>query len=248
MKIKEVETMLDIPKATIRFYEKEGLLTPNRNFNSYRDYNDENIIILKKIIILRKIGISVEDIKNILNESLSLQDALTKNIDNLNTQIKEIEGAIKICSLMQNNSECIQNFDQEFYWDAIINEENKGNMFFDIINDVIEFEKKVIAKEFGLIDKEGNMMYSYKTSIILSFAMCVIGGLVWYFMDNMNINSFVEGFIFPFVCIIITSIFGLPLHFLEKKNKQAADILKKIGYVICVAIVILMVIAIIVIK
>ena len=52
MTIKEVETILEIPRATIRFYEKEGLFHPQRGANGYRDYSDEDVDRLKKIIIL----------------------------------------------------------------------------------------------------------------------------------------------------------------------------------------------------
>ena len=241
MKIKEVELLLDIPEATIRFYEKEGLLTPQRNNNSYREYSNEDIERLKKIIILRKIGISVEDIRHILDNTLSLQEALTHTITDLNNQIKEIEGAIKVCSIMQDRKEDMNTFDEDYYWNTIITEENNGNKFFELVNDVLYFEKKVIADEFGLTDEEGNMKYSLKTSIIIAVALTLSGALLWYFMDDMNIESFIEGLFFPFVCIIISSIVGLPLYFLEKKNKKLADFIKKIGYCFCVLILIVVV-------
>ena len=38
MRIKEVEDLVGITRKNIRFYEKEGLLTPGRELeNSYRD-------------------------------------------------------------------------------------------------------------------------------------------------------------------------------------------------------------------
>ena len=33
MTIKEVEQLLEIPRATVRFYEKEGLVNPSREGN-----------------------------------------------------------------------------------------------------------------------------------------------------------------------------------------------------------------------
>ena len=241
MKIKEVELLLDIPKATIRFYEKEGLLTPQRHDNSYRDYSKEDIERLKKIIILRKIGMSIEDIRHILDQTLSLQDALTHTITDLNNQIKEIEGAIKVCSIMQDRNEEICSFDEDYYWNTILSEEKNGHQFFELVNDVIDFEKKVIADEFGLRDEQGNMRFSFKTSVVIAFLMCVTAGLLWFFLDHMNVYSFVEGFFFPFVCILISSIVGLPLYFLEKKNKKLADTIKKVGYGLCVVILIVVV-------
>ena len=51
MTIKEVETLLEIPRASVRFYEKEGLILPTRSSNSYRDYSEEDVANLMKIII-----------------------------------------------------------------------------------------------------------------------------------------------------------------------------------------------------
>ena len=55
MKINELEKMLNISRANIRFYEKEGLLNPERNDNGYREYEENEIAILKKIIVYRKL-------------------------------------------------------------------------------------------------------------------------------------------------------------------------------------------------
>ena len=42
MTMKEVEQLLEIPRATVRFYEKEGLVSPERGGNGYRNYTYEN--------------------------------------------------------------------------------------------------------------------------------------------------------------------------------------------------------------
>jgi len=59
MTIKEVEQILWIPRATVRFYEKEGIIEPKREKNGYCDYSQTDVVRLKKIIILRKIDLSV---------------------------------------------------------------------------------------------------------------------------------------------------------------------------------------------
>ena len=38
MTIKEVEEILEVSRATIRFYEKEGLITPHRYFYDMDDF------------------------------------------------------------------------------------------------------------------------------------------------------------------------------------------------------------------
>ena len=154
MKISEVEKILNIPKATIRFYEKEGLLTPQRNENTYREYTDTDIETLKKIVVLRKIGISVEDIKQMQNEKLLLQEALSKNIVNLHTQMAELEGAIKVCDLMQKKEENFASLDENYYWDMILDEEEKGQTFIEIAKDYLLFEKEVLGKMTGTSNKK----------------------------------------------------------------------------------------------
>ena len=38
MTIKELETRTGLDRGTVRFYEKEGFLSPERKANGYRDY------------------------------------------------------------------------------------------------------------------------------------------------------------------------------------------------------------------
>ena len=71
MKIKQVEELVGITSKNIRFYENQGLLTPERAENGYREYHEQNIEALKKIKLLRKLGISVEEIRAVLNHSRS---------------------------------------------------------------------------------------------------------------------------------------------------------------------------------
>ena len=63
MKINEVERLVGITKRNIRFYEKEGLLAPGRNAdNGYRDYGEADVEALKKIKLLRKLSVPMEEI------------------------------------------------------------------------------------------------------------------------------------------------------------------------------------------
>jgi len=47
MNIKQVEKLTGISSQNIRFYESQGLLTPERADNGYREYHQEYIIITK---------------------------------------------------------------------------------------------------------------------------------------------------------------------------------------------------------
>ena len=47
MKINEIEKLLGLSKANIRYYENEGLINPSRTENGYRNYNEVDVALLK---------------------------------------------------------------------------------------------------------------------------------------------------------------------------------------------------------
>ena len=159
MTIKQLEQELGIPRATIRFYEKEKLFVPKRSDNSYREYSEEDVAVLKKVIILRKIGLSVADIKMVLDGGCTLQSLLDKNIAELQKQMKELEGAINVSKLMKDRNEDISGLDENRYWTEMEELEKTGSRFKEILNDVMEYEKDVIQKEFQLVNSEGDLLF-----------------------------------------------------------------------------------------
>ena len=63
MKIGEAAKKAGISPGNIRFYEKKGLLKPSREeSSSYRNYTEEDVERLKRILVLRKTDLSVENI------------------------------------------------------------------------------------------------------------------------------------------------------------------------------------------
>ena len=68
MKIKEVSEKTGLTKKTIRYYEAEGLLNPEKqwqNGREYRNYSEQDIFQLEKIAALRRARFSVEEIRHI---------------------------------------------------------------------------------------------------------------------------------------------------------------------------------------
>lgn len=79
MTIKDVEERTGLSCSNIRFYEKEKLIEPSRNeSNGYRDYSENDVENIKKIAYLRTLGISIEDIRSIISEKVTLQEMLEK--------------------------------------------------------------------------------------------------------------------------------------------------------------------------
>ena len=68
MKVNELSKRTGINLETIRYYEKQGILPePKRLANGYRSYNEESVAQLMFIKNCRRLGFSLEDIKQ-LNE------------------------------------------------------------------------------------------------------------------------------------------------------------------------------------
>lgn len=68
MKIKDVSEKTGLTKKTIRFYETEGLLAPEKtwlNGREYRSYSEADVQQLLKIAALRRARFSVEEIRHI---------------------------------------------------------------------------------------------------------------------------------------------------------------------------------------
>jgi len=68
MLINEVSKITNLTKKAIEYYTLQGLISPNVLENGYRDFNKNDIERLNKISVLRKLGISMEEIKMILSD------------------------------------------------------------------------------------------------------------------------------------------------------------------------------------
>lgn len=87
----EVEEMLGITKQSLIYYEKEGLIHPKRNENNYRNYMQKDIDILKTILLLRSMEVSIDDIKLIFNNELSIREALESKKEFISNSKKKLE-------------------------------------------------------------------------------------------------------------------------------------------------------------
>ena len=98
MKINEVEQLVGVTKRNIRFYEKEGLLNPGRNVdNGYRDYSDSDVETLRKIKLLRKLDVPLEEIRNMQQGVLTLDDGLRRHIIQLEREQANL-ATIRACA------------------------------------------------------------------------------------------------------------------------------------------------------
>lgn len=117
MTIKEVEECTGLSRSNVRFYEKERLITPSRNEkNGYRDYSKSDVEDIKKIAYLRTLGISVEDIRNIIEEKEDLHKVIRRQSEILKTQISDLNKAKTLCErMLRSNAMSYEEFQVEEY-------------------------------------------------------------------------------------------------------------------------------------
>ena len=129
MKIGEAAKETGLSISNIRFYEKKGLLEPARDQESkYRNYTEEDILRLKKIIIFRKMDLSVEQIAAMLRGKTDVKKVLKNQEQELLNKIREMEGALELCRILEKE-EVPLDIEPEQYLDYIAQEEKKGKKF-----------------------------------------------------------------------------------------------------------------------
>lgn len=97
MNIKEIEERSGLPRSGIRFYESEGLLSPLRSPNGYRDYSEEDLRTLLKVKRLRALGLPVAEIRDIQSGAKPLSEALRGLLDRLGELRGGLAGAEAEC-------------------------------------------------------------------------------------------------------------------------------------------------------
>jgi DNA-binding transcriptional MerR regulator/uncharacterized glyoxalase superfamily protein PhnB len=90
IKITDMSSKYDVSARTLRYYEDMGLITSTRSRDyAYRLYDAIAVQRLEQILILRKLNISIKDIRRIFNTSGSevVLEVLGKKVDAIDEEI-----------------------------------------------------------------------------------------------------------------------------------------------------------------
>lgn len=115
MTVKEMEQESGMTRANIRYYEAEGLLTPVRGANKYRDYSEEDLETLKKIKLLRSLHFSLEEIKALQSGSRELSEVLDRQIAKLQQEKTQTEHSQELCRVMRDDGVRYKTLDAQRY-------------------------------------------------------------------------------------------------------------------------------------
>ena len=119
MTIKENRRAFRHDQSKYPFYEAEGLLSPAREENGYRDYSEENLAILKRIKLLRSLHIPLEEIKAIQSGAVNLTTVLNRQLAQLTADRESLEKAWEICREMRDEGVLYETLDAQKYLDSM---------------------------------------------------------------------------------------------------------------------------------
>lgn len=170
MRINEVEKLAGVTKRNIRYYEAEGLLSPGRESgNGYRDYSNADVDILRRIKLLRKLDLPLEEIRRIQAGTLTVRDAMGRHIIQLERKRANLEAMTGLCRELEGEAPQYAALDGEKWLDRMEQREKEGTTFVNIK------KKDVKAKYAGAI-------ISALVMILLMGA--VMGVMIWAFVTE----------------------------------------------------------------
>lgn len=83
--------LANVTERTLRYYDKIGLLKPSTILsNGYRQYTDSDLLKLQKILSLKHLGFSIEEIFPIILEDQNLKESFKMQIDLIDSRIKHM--------------------------------------------------------------------------------------------------------------------------------------------------------------
>lgn len=115
MTVKELEARTGLDRATVRYYEKEGLIKPRRLPNGYRDYSEEDALALEKIVLLRRLDLPLEDIRRVQSGELPLGVALDVQEEALQKQEQETFHARRILEAIREDGASYETLEPNKY-------------------------------------------------------------------------------------------------------------------------------------
>lgn len=196
MKIKQVEELVGITSKNIRFYEEQGLLRPRRTENGYRDYRTEDVELLKKIKLFRKLGVPVEQIHRLFQGQISVDECLENQKAVLQKEQDNIEKMCTLSQAMLAGSLSIEKLDSDYWLDAVEKMEKEGIDFVNVSKVDIHMKKKL-----GVFGGAG---------IMLILMLLVIGVLIYGYVVDADMPLWALTLVIvPIVAVIVGTIVAM---------------------------------------
>lgn len=138
MTIKQVESRTGMARPNIRYYEREGLLDPERHENGYRDYTEQDVRTLLKIKLLRQLHVPVEEIRALSEGTRALDETLDEHLKEIAQERMTLSRAEDLCRVIRQDRVTYQTLDPELYLSRIPRETPRERAFFSVEQDRVQ--------------------------------------------------------------------------------------------------------------
>lgn len=101
----EFARLANVSERTIRYYDKIGLLKPSFVMeNGYRQYSDLDLLKLQKILSLKHLGFSIEEIFPMVMDNTNLKESFELQIDLIEDKISHLQSLKDALKRASNSS------------------------------------------------------------------------------------------------------------------------------------------------
>ena len=150
MTIKEVERLTGMIRENIRFYEKEGLLSPARDANGYREYSWEDVERLKLIKLLRVLHLPLDEVKSLISGEKNLDETLRNHMQTLETQIAQYKASLEVCKTICRDTDVLEKLDSDRYYAMVEGKEDSNELKLDVIDKEIAPVARTVARALDM--------------------------------------------------------------------------------------------------
>lgn len=177
MRINEVAKLTGVSSRTLQYYDEIGLLIPEKLNNGYRDYSDENLDKLQKILFYRFLKFKLNDIKELLDGDIDSLKILEQQRELI---LKEKE---KFEIILYNIEKTIKTHKGE----QTMTVEEKFNGFKK--EDLNKYEDQAIEKYGKETIEESKKRQSGKEDIVAEKFNSVFRSMAEYKQDGLNMEE-----------------------------------------------------------
>lgn len=177
MRINEVAKLTGVSARTLQYYDEIGLLIPEKLNNGYRDYSDENLDKLQKILFYRFLKFKLNDIKELLDGDIDSLKILEQQRELI---LKEKE---KFEIILYNIEKTIKTYKGE----RTMTIEEKFNGFKK--EDLNKYENQAIEKYGQETIEESKKRQSGKEDIVAEKFNSVFRSMAEYKKDGYSIEE-----------------------------------------------------------
>ena len=148
MKIKQVEELVGITRKNIRFYEGQGLLEVKRAENGYREYGLDDVKRLQEIRLLRKLSISIDEMRRMFGGEKSLRSCLEYQVEEMERQKKNLLQIQAFCEELLDAEVSLEKLDAPRCPERMEQLEKEGTNFMDVRKTDVH-KKKIMGAVLG---------------------------------------------------------------------------------------------------